>query len=104
MNQRNWLLERKTTTGRGKNIDLITTKPSVQLSGSTSSGAGSAVVDILASLDGANFGWVATITMALSTTVSTELFNDDIGTWGFLSCNVTSITGTGAGLDLLVGQ
>jgi len=104
MNQRNWLLERKATTGLGKNLDLVTTRPSIQLSGSTSSGVGSATVDILASIDGSNFGWVATITITLSTTVATELFNEDIGTWFSLGCKITTLTGAGAALDLVVAQ
>lgn len=100
----NKLLNNATTPGIGKKMELTTSKPSIQLTGSTTSGTGSAVVNLLASHDGTGFGWVATITIALSTVLSTELLNDDIGKWGQLTAEIKSISGTDAVLNLIVGQ
>lgn len=97
------LLTDKTTTGAGTAHDPSNCKRSYQGFGSTSSGAGSATIDVEVSNDNTNWITQGTITLTLATTVSDDGFTTD-APWKYVRGNVTAISGTGAKVSLILGN
>ena len=73
-----------------------------QASGTTTAGAGSAVVAIEVSNDNANWLTLGTITLTLGTSSTSDGFAA-LAAWGFVRCNVTTLTGTGASVSITMG-
>lgn len=102
----NEILAGATATGAGL-VYQTQGKPSTfQAYGSTSSGAGSAIIQIQVSNDSslnANTWLVlGTITLTLGTTITTDGFAS-IAPWQFIRANVTTLSGTGASVDVWMG-
>lgn len=76
-------------------------KKTIQVTGATTSGAGSATVAIEVSND--SVGWIvlATTTLTLSTTPATDGFVLD-APWFAIRANVTAISGTGANVTATI--
>lgn len=74
----------------------------VMVSGDTSSGTGSATVYVQVSNDGTNFVTACTITLALTTSVSSDGCAIN-AMWQHVRVNVNAISGTGASLDAWLG-
>jgi hypothetical protein len=90
-------------TGATESLRLWGTERTFQVVGVTSSGAGSASVKIQVSNDNVNWMDLGTITLTLSTTASSDgLCN--CGAWGWTRANVTAISGTGASIDVWLGN
>jgi hypothetical protein len=77
-------------------------KKTFQAVGTTSSGAGAATIVCRGSNDGSNWISLATITLTLSTTASSDGFAMD-APWRNIQCEVTAISGTGASVSVYVG-
>jgi len=73
-----------------------------QAVGTTSSGAGAATVLVQVSCDNVNWLTLATITLTLATTASSDGFAS-IEQWPYVRGNVSSISGTGAAVTLYMG-
>ena len=83
-----------------------TTDPikSIQLIGNTTSGAGSAVVDVQVSNDGVNFKNLgSSMNLTLATTPDNAILSVD-SAFGFMRIKVTTLTGTGAKIKVIVGS
>lgn len=96
------ILSGATATGAGEVHDPVGAKMAFQAIGVTSSGAGASDVLIEASLDGSNWVTLATISLTLSTTATSDGFVAD-APWAFIRANVNSISGTGATIDVWMG-
>lgn len=75
-----------------------------QAYGSTTAGAGAAVIEIYGSLFGITGTWVllGTITLTLGTAVTNDGFASD-APWPYLAVKVVSISGTNAAVTASVG-
>lgn len=75
-----------------------------QAYGSTTAGAGTAVVAIQGSnIDNANaYITLGTITLTLGTTITADGFATT-APWKYMRANVTELTGTGASVNVLMG-
>ncbi len=73
-----------------------------QASGTTTAGAGTAVVAIEVSNDNANWITLGTITLTLGTSATSDGFAA-LAAWGFVRANVTTLTGTGASVTVTMG-
>ena len=100
------LANAKTTTGFGE-LEFATgtaqiSNRTVQVTGKTTSGSGSAVVDIEVSNDGLAWIVVGTVTVALGTTYNTDgfVFN---APWGKVRANIKTLIGTGAEVTVTLG-
>ena len=94
-----------TTTGvkPGVAVPPTSSPKAVQVVGSTTSGVGTAVVQIGVTLDGKNYiPLPGTITLTLGTAEVTDGLVVD-GAWSGYNINVTSLTGTGASVSALIG-
>src|SRR3990167_7389421 len=96
------LLNAATATGGGSAIEARASNMAFQAIGTTSSGAGTAAVDIEGSLDGTNFLVLGTISLTLATTASNDGFATD-APWAHIRANVTSISGTDASVTVYMG-
>lgn len=101
------LLTNATATGPGEvanaaNQPFPTPSRTIQVSGKTTAGAGAVAVDIQVSNNGRVWLTLATVTLTLSTTESTDGFVSD-APWCFVRANVTSISGTGASVTAEMG-
>lgn len=97
-----YLLTNATSTSTGSAYRLYTGKCTFQGVGSTTSGAGAAVIKVEVSNDQVNWIEMASISLTLSTTAAT----DGIATeacWKWVRGKVSSISGTGASVSLLIG-
>ena len=105
------LVEARTTTGVGEKVQLNGPKHSFQITGTTSSGAGAAVVVIEVTakesptLTAGSTDWLTagTATLTLSTTSAAEGFNIDAN-WRWVRWRVASISGTGAAINVYMGN
>ena len=79
-------------------------KRAFQAYGSTTAGAGAAVIEIYGSLFGITGTWVllGTITLTLGTVVTNDGFASD-SPWPYLAVKVVSISGTNAAVTVGVG-
>jgi hypothetical protein len=100
------LLDGKASTGVGATFSPHSAKKAFQAIGRTTAGSGSAIIKIQGSLTGgaSDTEWVdvATITLTLGTTATTDGFASD-SVWAYIRPNVTTLTGTGASVDLYMG-
>ena len=97
------LLADVTATGAGAAFEVPFGRRSFQLIGSTTAGAGTAVVKVEASNDGNNWFTIGTISLgSLAVGVTTDGFASD-APWKNIRGNVTTLTGTGAKVSLFMG-
>ncbi len=73
-----------------------------QAAGATTAGSGSAVVAIEVSNNNADWITLGTITLTLGTSSTSDGFAS-LAAWGFVRCNVTTLTGTGASITVSMG-
>jgi len=100
------LLKDATTTGAGSAWHERDTVPkytygyrSFQAIGSTSASTGAATVKIEVSEDGTNFITLATITLTLGTSATSDGFAA-ANSWEYYRANLTAISGTGASVSV----
>jgi hypothetical protein len=99
------LLTNATTTVTGSVVEpLDETSPSrnIQVSGTTSSGGGSASVVVEVSNDRSNWMPFGTIALTLSTTSTSDGIVMD-ARWPFVRARVAAISGTGASVSATMG-
>lgn len=97
------ILSAATATGAGEVFRPWGQKRSYQAVGNTSSGSGAADIDIEVSNDCVNYVVVGTISLTLGTTVVTDGFVTDAN-WACVRANVDAISGTGATVDVWIGN
>lgn len=102
------LLDAVTSTGAGNKIALSGSKHTFQAMGITSSGSGTAVVNIEVSsveLPASNSDWVlaGTITISFGTTAVADGFTMN-APWKWARARLTSITGTNASVTAWKGM
>ncbi len=93
------LLNGKTATGAGERHTPAKGYNTYQANGLTSAGAGAATIDIEVSNNGVNWEVLATITLTLGTTSTSDGFSAD-APWAYIRGNVTAISGTDATVSL----
>ena len=93
------LFTNQTATGYSSNKAVEGANSVFQADGITSSGAGSAVIDIEVSLDQTMWSVAGTITLTLSTTLTADGFTM-AAKWPFARARVRSISGTGASVNV----
>ena len=101
------LLNGATATGAGTAVNSVAfagldSNKTVQVSGKTTSAAGAATVAIEVSNNGRVWLTLATVTLVLGTTETTDGFASD-APWCFVRANVTAISGTGASVTAEMG-
>ena len=94
------ILNDATTTGASS--VLPNTAYTVQAIGSTTSGTGTASIDIQVSNNGDTWLTLSTVTLALGTTATNDGFANT-APWGYFRANVTALTGTGAKVTVIFG-
>jgi len=97
------LLAEVTATGAGNSVRSIRGASTFQASGSVASATGAATIAVQVSDDNINWLTLGTITLALTTTSSSDGFASD-APWAFVRGNVTAISGTGAAISLIVAR
>lgn len=97
------ILSAATTTGAGTAFEPVNLKRTFQATGFTSTGTGGASIQIQVSNDGVSFIRMGTITLALTTTVSTDGFTSD-APWRYVRANVITLTGTNASVTVIIGN
>lgn len=98
------LLSGVTTTGAGAAVNNQSGVKTYQAYGKTTAGAGSAVIAVQGSSDGASWDTIGTITLTLTNTanVSDAFSSDD--RYPLIRGNVTTLTGTNAAVTLKAGS
>lgn len=98
-----YILKDVIATGPGTAYNVNTPGKTLQLIGQTESGVGAALVVIEATNDPTKQSWIplGTITLVLGTTPTTDGFAVH-SQWDYIRGNVSSISGTGAVLQLLM--
>lgn len=104
VDQNLYLLKDVGSIGAGDALQTRNVSKTFQLIGKTSSGTGSAVVDVEFSNDPTKQNWVlaGTITISLGTSFSTDGFYSR-SSWTYARGNVKTLTGTGAQVSLIIG-
>jgi hypothetical protein len=97
------ILTTATVTGAGSSFDAIGGRVTFQAVGAVSTSTGAATIAVQVSNDNANWLTLGTITLALTTTSSSDGFASD-APWAFVRGNVTAISGTGAAVSLIVAH
>jgi len=97
------ILDSATTTETGASHNFWGKYFTFHATGSTSSGAGSATILIEVSNDNSNFITMATISLTLSTSVSSDGFASQ-APWRYQRARVSAISGTGASVSVTVGS
>lgn len=96
------ILSSETTTGAGSSYFLIGDgRCVVEAYGTTTAGSGASVITIEVSNNGTSWQTAGTITLTLGTTQTSDGFAID-APWFFIRANVTSISGTGASVSVIV--
>jgi len=105
MNTNKYILKDVNTTGPGDYYQVTRPGKTFQLIGSTTSGTGAAVVVVQVTNDPKKSVWidVGTITLTLGTSQTTDGFAMH-AQWDFVRGNVSSISGAGAILSLLMSN
>lgn len=100
-----YLLKDVTATGPGDAANVNTPGKTLQLIGKTESGTGAALVIVQVTNDPTKTAWidVGTITLVLGTAPTTDGFALH-AQWDYVRGNVSSISGTGATLQLLMSN
>lgn len=98
------ILNAATATGAGSAYSPRAVDRSFQAIGRTTAGAGACAVKVQGSNDGGTT-WIdiATISLTLSTTDATDGFASNAA-WQQIRANVSSISGTGANVDIWMGH
>lgn len=96
------MLDAVTATGLSERHAPRSAKRTFQATGATSAGAGSAVVDILASNDGVGFLVIGTISLTLGVTSVTDGFASD-APWLYIKADLKTLTGTDATVTVTMG-
>jgi hypothetical protein len=96
------LLSAVAVTGAGGAVPGVAGPKTFQATGTTASGSGAAAVAVQGSLDGVNFDTIGTITLTLGVASSSDSFAFD-ECYAAIRGNVTSISGTGAVVNLYMG-
>lgn len=99
---RKTLLSGATTTGAGSAFSGVRGTDSFHAVGSVASSTGAATIVIQVSNDGTNWLTLGTISLSLTTSESSDGFASDAA-WAFVRANVTSISGTGASVSVIMG-
>lgn len=102
-----YLLDAATTQGDvsdgHQNSNNGSPETTYQAFGTTSSGAGTAVVDIEVSNDNKHWITGGTISLTLATTVSTDGIALS-SAWKYSRANLSTLTGTGASVTVIMGD
>lgn len=93
----------QTATGVGEVFHPWGTYRSFQALSQTTASTGSLVVNIEVSNDCVNYVVVGTISLSLTTTTKTDGFVTNAN-WACVRSNVTTLTGTGASVDVWLGN
>jgi hypothetical protein len=96
------LLTAATSVAAGSACNGRNARKSYQASGTTTSGTGSASINVEGSLDGSNWDVIGTITLTLGTSSTSDSFASD-DRYTLVRGNVTAISGTGASVNLSMG-
>ena len=96
------LLAAATATGAGNGEELFGEKYTFFASGTTSAGAGAAVIKVQVSNDDVTYIDLGEISLTLATTASADGFASD-APWKHVRGNVSSISGTDATVNLYAG-
>lgn len=96
------IMSAATSTGAASSVKPWKKDRTFQASGTTSSGAGAASILIQVSNDNVNWDLLGTITLTLATTTSSDSFTS-ISAYRYVRANVSSISGTGASVDVYMG-
>lgn len=97
------IMTAKTTTGAGSTFKPLGPQRSFQGVGRTTASTGASVIAIQVSDDCANFIEAGTITLTLGTTDTSDGFSTDAH-WQCVRGYVNSISGTGANVDVWIGN
>ena len=97
------ILKDAIATGASTHYLPFGVKRTFQAEGETSTGAGSATIDIEVSNDCSNYITAGTITLTLGTTTVDDGFATDAA-WKCVRANVTAISGTDATVSVHMGQ
>lgn len=95
------LLTDRATTGTDGAVASVGAAKTYQASGATSSGTGSATIQVEGSNDTNNWDVIGTITLTLGTSGDSDSFTSD-DRYAQVRGNVTAISGTGASVDLVM--
>lgn len=96
------ILKNVTTTGAGASTEMIGGgRMTVEANGITTSGAGTGVVAIEVSNNNLTWQTAGTITLTLGTVQTSDGFVMD-APWLYVRGNVTSISGTGAKVSVII--
>ena len=96
------LLDAVTTTATGEKQKPLVVNRTFQLIGNTSAGVGAASVKVQVSNDGTNWVDLATLSLTLGTTVTSDS-TSSAAPWLYVRGKVDSISGTGANVSLFMG-
>jgi hypothetical protein len=96
------ILTTATTVAAGTAVVGEAGRKTYQAYGTTSSGTGSATINVEGSLNGSNWDVIGTITLTLGTSSTSDSFASD-DRYEQLRGNVTAISGTGASVNLAMG-
>ncbi len=96
------LMSGVTVTGAGTAVQPVQSRRAYQAWGATSSGAGTAVITIEVSNDNSHWIVAGTISLTLSTTSTGDGFGSVLP-YKYVRANVTTITGTGAAVSVMMG-
>jgi hypothetical protein len=97
------LLNSATATGAGLSQSVWGIEKSFQVTASTTSGNGGAIVVLQVSNDGVNWLDAATFDLEFNSTGTTEGFSRS-ATWKHMRGKVNSISGTGSSVSLIVSN
>ncbi len=97
------ILSAATATGAGSSFESFDKDRTYQAAGATSASTGAATVKIQVSDDDSNWIDLATITLSLTTSSSSDGFATS-APWRYSRANVTAISGTGAAVTVWMGS
>lgn len=97
------LADRVTATGAqpAQGTDRVAYGAGFQVFGNTTSGTGTAAVNLEVSIDGTHWLVHGTVSLTLGTTDTTDGFAV-LGLWPYARANVTGLTGTGANVTAIL--
>lgn len=96
------ILDAATATGAGEAHQPRGAKTAIQAYGTTSSGSGAAAILIQVSMDNSNYETLATISLTLGTSATSDSVTFD-APWTYVRAYVDSISGTGASVSVNMG-
>jgi hypothetical protein len=96
------VLTAATATGEGSAVRGVSFGKTYQADGTTSAGAGTAIIAVQGSNNGTNWDTIGTITLTLATTTSSDSFTSE-DHYKYIRGNVTTLSGTDASVNLTMG-